>query len=259
MAQRVFVCAMASWPRNGICETAPGNGVCTLRRALAEASRLLRFELPTPGDVTIVLAVPGGVVTLGQDPPLFPLDGRGRLSLLGPGQGATLIEATPTLRFFNLTVRISGLTLRNVGGSALLGTGTLFLDYVTIADSYRGLDWAGGDATLTGCDVRNNGGFSVVGGVGPSAMTFTTINPTPAFHLRIRHSTFRGNRGWEGGALDVGIGDVELDGVTFSDNHVIGNGGAMYLSQYATLRAVNTTFSGNSATDSGGALLVTGG
>ena len=76
---------------NGQCETAPGNGVCTLARAFLETSRLFDWYGP-PADVTIVLAIPGGRVQMSS---LVRIAGRGSLTILGAGPDQTIVEAAP--------------------------------------------------------------------------------------------------------------------------------------------------------------------
>jgi hypothetical protein len=63
---------------NGRCETAPGNGRCTFRRALWEASTILTASAPSQRPaITVVLDVPGALVTLARQPVANVLAGFG--------------------------------------------------------------------------------------------------------------------------------------------------------------------------------------
>lgn len=243
---------------NGRCETVPGNRVCTLRRALAEAQRLSGADpLGSTPPVTILLDVPDGVINVAPGSSQgLAFEGAGELNILSVGANNTVIDAHggPALRFEGSCVkrvRISGVTIRKAQ-AALVGCGTLILDASIISGSVKALDWSSGDATLTACDIRDSGGPQ------SPAVQFSSPSPTPelTFVLRIRRSVFTGNRATQGGAIHSVVGTVDLDGVTFVGNHASQSGGAIYVSQYSALRAVNTTFSGNVADESGGAVYI---
>ena len=236
---------------NGVCETAPGNQICTLRRAMAEADVLLP-ETPglAPGDVTIMIG-PGTTTLTGASPRLRAA-GFGALTLLGAGIGVTIIEASTT-SVFDLTVtsaHLSGFTLQHAV-EPLTGAGTLALEHVSVRDSQRGVIWTG-DAQLTGVDIRNNGLTTAEGG------GLLITGNTPAWYqVRISQSTFQGNRGRFGGAIRMRMGMLVLENVTLSGNQAV-SGGALSLAAYAALRSTNATFVSNTASDSGGAIFVGG-
>jgi CSLREA domain-containing protein len=82
--------AVDATPGDGVCATAPGNGVCTLRAAIQEANAL-------PGDDTIT--VPAGTYTLtipGRDE-YFAATGdfniTSNITINGAGAGSTIIQA----------------------------------------------------------------------------------------------------------------------------------------------------------------------
>lgn len=246
---------------NGICEIAPGSGVCTLRRALAEANRLFRDDAPVDAEgqpaVTIVLAVPGGVIDVTPGMPLPAVIRRGDLTIVGSGLASTAIDGHGTDVFSfshdcGKTVHLAALTVRGAA-TALEGCGTLQLDHVALTDSMRGLRWAQGNATLTAVDISRNGTPAAGGGV-----LFIEAGPMIRSALRIRQSALRDNRGQVGAAIHVTIGLVDLDGVTLSGNVATQSGGAIFVSGFALLRTVNSTFSGNAAGASGGAVFVEG-
>jgi CSLREA domain-containing protein len=102
-------------PGNGVCETAPDNGLCTLRAAVQESNAL-------PGADTVVL--PTGVYTLTlagaiEDLARFgDLDVRDDLTMAGAGASTTVIDGNALDRVidvvdFGSEVIISGVTIRN--------------------------------------------------------------------------------------------------------------------------------------------------
>lgn len=246
---------------NRVCETAPGSGVCTLRRALAEAN-LLFLEDPGGPDValpavTIVLAVPGGVIDLTPGSGLPAVKRRGDLTVIGTGMSSTVIDGHGANVFLadgdcRKVVRLAALTVRHAG-IALEGCGALQLDYTALTDSTLGVIWVQGDAVMTGVDISRNGLPGAGGGV-----FFTDGGPMIRRTLHIRRSVLQDNRGLHGAAIIAQIGGVTLDGVTLSGNSATGSGGAVFVSGYSALSAINTTFSGNSAGAAGGAVFVEG-
>lgn len=107
--------AQDAQPGNSICETAPDNGVCTLRAAVQETNAL-------PGADTVVL--PAGVYTLtlagaSEDLGRFgDLDVRDDLTLTGAGADTTVIDGNGLDRVIDVVnagseVIISGATIRN--------------------------------------------------------------------------------------------------------------------------------------------------
>jgi hypothetical protein len=90
--------------RNGVCETAPGNRVCTLRAALQEAN----FGLGTDGiSFKIPTTDPGynpqtGAWTIRLDQLLFPeiTDG---VNISGPGASKLILDGISYERIFNIT------------------------------------------------------------------------------------------------------------------------------------------------------------
>lgn len=148
-------------PGNGACETATGNGVCTLRAAVQETNAW-------PGADVIVL--PAGVYTLTlagavEDMARFgDLDLRDDLTLTGAGAGTTVIDGNGLDRVIDVPhsasdVAISGVTIRNgdvafpnrtgddwpwtvESGGCVLSLGTLALR----------------DSVITGCRAGRTGG-----------------------------------------------------------------------------------------------------
>ena len=99
---------------NGICETAPGNGVCTLRAAIEETNFLA-------GDDTIILPPNTYLLTQVTELTIF---GFGNLTITGGGPSTTIIDGNKSVRPASgvlvmfvpgITVNISGVTIRNGG------------------------------------------------------------------------------------------------------------------------------------------------
>lgn len=242
-------------PGNGQCETAPGNGVCTFRRAFWEAARIFESAPSTPPTVVIMLNVPGSTITVGP-PWIDALNGPGTLAVVGAGASSTVIEANGVepfraglTRALNLT--ISGVTIRHAAIAIDQNSGSLRLDHVRVEESSIGLATGAASTTLTACEfVRNSG-----------AIVFHQGNSPTGGVLHVRRSSLRDNRSDDnrsGGAILAGTGTLILEGVSFVNNHATVAGGAIAMSGRSVLRAVNTTFSGNSAGESGGAISLEG-
>lgn len=236
---------------NGRCETAPGNGVCTFRRAMWETSVIFTASLPSPRPtVTVVLDVPETTIALTAQPVARVQQGFGAFELIGLGASSTVIDANAAdhllaINSGEITAAISGVTLRNAS-RIVEAHGPLRMDHVKIENGVLGLAYYGAAATLTACEFSGNG-------EGAISMVHTPPS-ADAGVLRVRRSLFRGNRGLGGAGIFAVSGTVDLDGVTFSDNRVSTSGGAVAVLNTATLNAVNTTFSGNVADASGGAI-----
>ena len=94
-------------PGDAMCETAPGNGVCTLRAAIEEANTL------GAGNDTIILPPNTYLLTLANE-----LTITGDLTITGGEASTTIIDGNKspsrvlTINF-GITVSISGVTIRN--------------------------------------------------------------------------------------------------------------------------------------------------
>src|SRR5512143_593023 len=104
---------------NGVCETAPGNGVCTLRAAIMKANHYpgggatINFELP--GVVTYTLTLPPSGA---DDEASGDLNITNTLTIIGHGAGNTIIDGNTTDRVLAIDtslipVTISGVTVVN--------------------------------------------------------------------------------------------------------------------------------------------------
>jgi len=126
-------------PGDGICETAPGNHLCTLRAAVMETN-----ARPGPDAITL----PAGLYTLTIPGPQEDGAATGDLDLFdsliiqGAGAATTIIDGGGSDRIFDITanqvtVQIEGVTIRNGfiaddPGAALRNRGKLYLTAATI-------------------------------------------------------------------------------------------------------------------------------
>ncbi|MBI4498578.1 MAG: hypothetical protein HY689_11830, partial [Chloroflexi bacterium] len=221
-------------PGDGICETAPGNGECTLRAAIMEANA-------SPGDDTITLPV--GTYTLAIAPDATPddaadgdLDITGNLTLEGAGAASTIIQACdadadPTCtgidRVFHVLsgaeVTVSGVTVRKGNtaswGGGVYNAGTLTVSQSTISDN---------SAAVSGGGVYNED------------------------TLTVSQSTISDNSSDEGGGILTSWGTATVSSSTLSGNSASSYGGGIYQTSLGTLTVVNSTISANSAFSGGG-------
>ncbi|MBS1792894.1 MAG: carboxypeptidase regulatory-like domain-containing protein [Acidobacteria bacterium] len=221
-------------PGNGICETATGNGICTLRAAAVEANNLA-------GDDTISFAPGVTLITLtsGAEIPITT-----NIAVNGPGANVLTVDGgAGNNRIFFIsgsTVRVSGMTLQNGNG---VGAGTNFKGsaiYIT-----------GGAVTLDRLLVQNNSGAS--SGI-PDADG--TVHITGGTNHVISNSTFTNNTARDGGGiLAFNSGTIQVFNTTVSGNTANGGGvplGGGILVANSTMTIRSSTVTGNSATGGSG-------
>lgn len=262
-------------PGDGVCETATGNGICTLRAALAEANAwvFVRSTINLPAanyNITSSLSITSG------------------LSLIGENTATTIIDANNTARVINIStslpVTITDLTIQGGNaGTAESGGGIL------IKNSWHFLNPGTDNFTLTNLNINNNRAYS---GAGIDAYSFNTLTITNSvienniglangtwgawgggLHLAdaedvyLINSTVRNNSAGIGGGVFFQLLTLYLNNSTVSDNVatpigselrggggiVIGSGGP------GVLHAVNSTISGNKASDYGAGIVIQNG
>ncbi len=257
-------------PGNAVCETAAGNGVCTLRAAVEEANALAgadlirvpagRYLVPQAITITPGLTVSGDLVVTGAGASTTFVDGGGttRIFTVQPGVKVTLRDLTLT------NAKSVGQGLENTG--AVLNKGTLTLVDVSVRDNRSTGDGAAGIANLGGATLtmvrgevvfnREPGSF---GSAGISNFATATLRDVFLHHnvgstivtsgagatLSVERSTFWRNRGNTAGVTHGAIVHSEntnstVTGCTFSENvgpGVLGNGNVLI---------VGSTFYGNS-------------
>ena len=220
-------------PGDMICETAAGNGVCTLRAAIAEANALAGDDIINFAPGVTSISVNGQIVITTN------------IDINGSGAGNLTIQniATPsaTSRIFDITagdvVTISGVTLS--GGGVSTGDG--------------GAIRTAGTLTLNDCVVANNvntGASSNGGGVRGSAGSTLNLNNTVIFNNRSANS---------GGLSFAGTNLSITNSVIRENSATTGNGGGANIAASALVTISSTTFSGNTAGNSSGGLFITRG
>lgn len=251
-------------PGDGICETAPGNGVCTLRAAVQESNALIDADRIT---------LPAGVYSLSLSganedrAATGDLDITDDLTISGAGAPTTIIDGNHSDRVFDFrggsTFTMNALTLRNgdvlanngSGGAVYQQGGTLTINDSVITDNRAG--YGGGlypvaysTLLLNRSIVSNNTATSYGGGI----CNFTLAT------TRISDSTVTGNAANRGGGLFNSFhSSTTITGSTFSAN-TANYGGALHTEWgQGVVSLTNSTLSGNSAAISGGGLDITRG
>jgi cysteine-rich repeat protein len=182
-------------PGDGVCETAAGNGVCTLRAAVMEANALSGADEITVPAGTYTLAIANTSEDAAAD---GDLDIDSDLTIIGDDAETTVIDGDAIDRVFHIlsgTVTIQGVKIQ--GGHAPNG--------LSSADGSPGgaLLIVDGTVTLSGLIIDGN-----LAGNGSSGFMITA-----------------GEDGGCGGGIAIQGGDVDLSQSTVSNN-VAGNGGA---------------------------------
>jgi CSLREA domain-containing protein len=208
-------------PGNGVCETATGNGICTLRAAIQEANALTSCS-----PITIGFSV-NGTITLDN---ALPEITHPNLTLTGNGAANTIISGNNAVRGLsvtadNRTLALNSLTITNANsttnGAAL---------------SISGIN---NTLTLTNCVLSNNttttnGGGLYLAGTGTTAM--------------LTNTTVSGNTAVSGGGLYLSISTLTLNNGTISGNTgTTGSGGGVLVTNGGTLNANDSPFSNNSS------------
>ncbi|MDH5535594.1 MAG: CSLREA domain-containing protein, partial [Betaproteobacteria bacterium] len=213
---------------NPACETAPGNGVCTLRAAIQQANAL-------GGAHTINLPAGNYLLTRsGNDDNAIngDLDITGTLTLNGAGAGSTIIDGNSIDRVFHVlvgaTVTMSGVTIRGGNLSGADGGGI----------------WNESNLTLSGVTLSNN-----VARDGGAIFSQNTSNSVTLSNVVLSGNT----ASRDGGAIgmkDTGA-TLSFTDVTMTGNTAVARGGG-YFGDRASGPMTRVTVSGNSAQDGGG-------
>jgi hypothetical protein len=257
-------------PGDGLCETAPGNGVCTLRAAIQEAGAL-------PGANSIV--IPAGTYNLSATPTcsyrlaansnlvtenMSALCVRGTVTIAGAGSNTTIIDAGGaggttccgsyfTARGFvvdaQAVVNISGVTVQHgvsnggfgfIGGGGINNQGKLTLTK-SLLTANTGLPGGGaifnnGTIFVDATDFIGNSAAAYGGAALYNAGTATITNSTLSFGASLSL----------GGGI-VNIGTLAVSGSTINNNSAATNGGGIHNEGPLTL--TNVTISGNTSTN----------
>lgn len=242
--------AVDATPGDGACETAAGNGQCTLRAAIQEANARGGEQIIVLPPGRYPLTIPGRDE---DDAATGDLDIRTDLRLIAADPARTIVDGGGLDRVFDIigayTVTLSGFTLHNGDagnsrGGALRNAGTLTLS----------------SALLSGNSAMTGGGFA---NTGTATLEYVTLHDNEAGYagggldstgvLTLTHSSMLSNTSAVlGGGLSVAGGTTRALDSTFSDNAALDGGGVS--AGDGVLALVNSTLSGNHATHSGGGL-----
>ncbi len=246
---------------DGVCETAKGNGVCTLRAAIMEADR-------TSGATVAVPALPAGkryLLTQGGS-----LTVTMPMTIVGGGATGTIVDANQTDRVFNIAL------------STGAPTGTVMISGMTITGG-QGDRSPGGTcaAGLLGGSMYGGGGLAI-SSPGPVTLDRVVVvdNASPshggggieacAFPLAVVDSVILNNQAGPVDCCDYGGGGILSFGpLTVQGSSIVGNsvqdtgfgdrtpgisgagGGIYYGTRISTsllkMTLINSTISGNSA------------
>src|ERR1051326_5871952 len=279
-----------AFPGDGQCETAVGNGFCTLRAAIEETnahagSDGIFFDIPTTDPfynngtwtINLVKALP---------------DVSDGVNITGPGVDKLVINGGNAFRVLNITstgiVNLSHLTIANGnaassngGGIQNANTGTMNLTGCILSQN-AAKNGGGIYNASTGTVNLNNSTLSGNSALGPSQVplgggiyntsgTINVTNSTLISNVALRTSGSQAF-GSGGGIYNAVNGKLNVFSSTFSDNSAAiaaninstsGGGGAIAndagtFGNTGAMNITNSTFYGNSG-GSGGAIFKTGG
>lgn len=263
-------------PGDGVCETAQGNAVCTLRGAIQEANALLGKD---------TINVPAGVYTLTltgvedfrtYDDSILDLDITDNLDLIGTDREFTIIEAGATRgalgsNVFTVesltTVFMTGITVRHgmiteFTGAGIRNSGRLTITNCHIRDNTAdnnsnggGIGTANGITIVDNCTFSGNEALGGGSGGAASGGTFRNSQFTNNTGNRggavlggyVENCHFENNTGWHGGAIYTG--SLIRNSVFINNNAT--QGGAIYSSiSFPVIE--NSQILNNTATAGGG-------
>jgi hypothetical protein len=264
-------------PGDGVCETLPGNGICTLRAAVMEANR-------APGSIVTLT----GIVTLSIPPLGSDDESTGDLNIVttmtivGGDPATAVIDANGAvthdraIRIEAGVVTITGVTIQNGqadspndsdaaalrGGGVYVASGSTLVFSHSVVSANTATELGGGlyvqggtvfleDSTVKGNSANHGGGIYKADG----ALTIerSTIGGKPPLFPRVAV----GNGAQQGGGLyDAGginastlITDtaVTWNGASGEPPGPDGTGAGLYLAGTGTVTIENVTISGNAA------------
>jgi CSLREA domain-containing protein len=266
-------------PLSGLCETAPGNGICTLRGAIQAANVHAGADsILLKANTTYLLTQPGA----DEDDSLSgDLDITDSVTIVGAGPGSTIIDGNGAAtgdRVFQIFMCTGRAFPCDVAHPAVITS----LSGMTIqhgqSSNYAGGIFNGGTLTLTDCFIANNivSGLNDWGGGIFSAGTLNLISSTVADNttgnsnaygggilnqgpMTITNSTISGNKTFGtsvspgyGGGIYTSAGTATITGSTISGN-TAAKGGAIFKIGNPLI-VVNSTISGNYSTSEGGGI-----
>jgi hypothetical protein len=239
---------------DGVCETVPGNGVCTLRAAVMEANLG-----PNPTNEEVTINLPAGTYTLTipigspDDERNGDLDLTGKVRIQGVRSDLSIIDGGDLDRVFKVhpgasatfaDVRIqNGNTANRYGVSDIDGGGIYSTGSVTLLRAVLFINEASGFG----------GGIACISGpleITDSVISFNTAQYGAGI---VAHSTTTvtgsaihdNNGNFSGGGLRINSGPLKMTNSTVSGNHISGTGAALYLDVVQSTLLNNVTIANN--------------
>jgi len=248
--------AVDSTPGDGICETGPANGICTLRAAIQESNAWPGKDSIFIPAGTHILALSG----LDDTAAAGDLDVTDALTLRGAGASSSFIDANSIDRVIdihNVDVEIESLTIRNgmavgsEGGGIRNVEGALTIRNMTLSNNQTtGNGFGGGGVYNTGPLIIDNATINTNRSSRGGGVLHFNRNMTISNSNIIDNLTDLG-AGSGGGVFIQSDGNNVITNTTIDDNTAaLGGGGGIYSVFGFTL--TNSTVSNNAATQVGG-------
>lgn len=246
----------------GLQDDTTNDGQVTLREAILAANSDSSVDGSVAGNGAdeIVFATGPGTISLSGTPLPTITDA---LTITGPGPADLAVDGSGLSRGFHIaageTVHISGLTVSTgfasaSHGGAIVNEGNLTLTAVRVTGNVvTGANGGGihnaptGTLYLIGCTFEWNSASSG----GAIFNDFGTLNVTDS---TLSNNSADGVSG-EGGAVLNDNGTLTVASSTISDNHAVSAGGLKSSGGSSVVTIINSTFSGNDVTNSGGAIV----
>jgi len=234
-------------PGNGVCETASGNGVCTLRAAVQEANANDGADVISlqPNTTYMLSRVGSDETALNGD-----LDISDSVTINGAGP-ATVVDGNGGVtgdRVFDIMACIdnAGFAFDCTIGVVVATLSGLTIQHGTAINSGGGIRNIG-ELTIDQCIIAGNSltGATTSGGGINSIYSLVLTNSIVA------NNTTAGT----GNSLGAGLysaGELTVSGTAFSGNHAAGHGGGFGMATTHDAVVRDSTFNGNSAALGGG-------
>jgi CSLREA domain-containing protein len=259
-------------PRNGVCETVPGNRVCTLRAAIQESNAQagadsISFRIPTtdpyydPTTGVSTIRLNTSLPTI-SDSVQITGPGADRLTVRpalpeeykGSAFAVLAVSATGVVGLTGMTIKGGFADLPGIkGGGAVrnLSTGTVNITNCVLSDNRINYDGEGGGAiynastgiiNVTGSTLKRNDAFRDDYTVRYGGAIYNDIGT-----VNVTNSNFFDNRSYLGGAVLNRSGVLTITASTFAENRASHGGAVVNVS--GQLSVINSTFVNNIASN----------
>ena len=248
----------AAHPVRGVCETAPGNGQCSLRAALEITNSL-------PAGAAVTISIPAGhyVLHLGELD-LAPSNTPASVTIQGSGADATILDGNRRSPVLVITAAfggigttgwlatVDGLTIQNgqgtggpqagvVGGGLVNNFGTVALSHAVVRHN-----------TVSGGAMINGGGIANHGSLTISNSAISENSVSGITQPGVANATVTGGGIGNGGPLTLSRTTINSNSVTGGVGVLGAIGGGV--SNRAPMTLTNATISGNSLSSISGAV-----